>query len=79
MTRNMTEDNNSDELTKYTFTYFNTLAAPVLPGNSTGLRKCSVHYAEYSCYVAAVVRWFVGQLHYIQDVLRLPSRMQHTI
>jgi len=29
-----------------------------------------LHYAEYSCYVAAVVRWFVGQLHYTQDVLR---------
>jgi len=35
-----------------------------------------LHYAEYSCYVAAVVRWFVGQLHYTQDVLLCPSRTQ---
>ena len=38
-----------------------------------------LHYAEYSCYVAAVVHWFVGQLHYTQDVLRRPSHTQHTI
>jgi len=37
-----------------------------------------LHYAEYSCYVAAVVRRFVGQLHYTQDILRRPLRTQHT-
>jgi len=38
-----------------------------------------LHYAEYSCCVAAVVRWFVGQLHYTQDILRRPSLTRHTI
>jgi len=43
-----------------------------------------LHYAEYSCYVAAVVRWFVSQLHYktslthaahyMRDDYRRPSR-----
>jgi len=42
----------------------------ILPAYTTAL----LHYAEYSCYVAAVVRWFVGQLHYTQDVLIRPSR-----
>jgi len=26
--------------------------------------SAQLHYAEYSCYVAAIVRWFDGQLHY---------------
>jgi len=38
----------------------------ILPAYASAL----LHYAEYSCYVAAVVRWFVGQLHHTQDVLR---------
>jgi len=58
---------------------FLTLAAPVLPSNSTGYTSALLHYAEYSCYVAAAVRSFVGQLHHTQDVLRRPSRTQHTL
>ena len=47
----------------------------ILPAYTSAL----LHYADYSCYVAAVVRRFVGQLRYTQDVLRCPSRTQHTV
>ena len=59
-----------------TLTLWPLLSLPVIvPAYASAL----LHYTEYSCYVAAVVRWFDGQLHYTQDILRRPSHTQHTI
>jgi len=68
--------NNSIVTTEMITVYFNSSLTlwllrsfpVILPAYASAL----LHYTEYSCYVAAVVRWFVSQLHYTQDVLRRP-------